>query len=87
MRQVSLIKNVLVLLLVFAVFFWVGNKIVFGSYELPYIPGGYTEAEIQAQCPEGGCGLLTPGETYSLAGSYAPGQIYSGFYQAPNGAF
>lgn len=87
MRWVSLVKNILGFFLVFAVVFWAGNKIVFGSYELPYIPGGYTQTEIVANCPGGNCGVLTPGQVYSFASSYAPGQIYSGFYEAPNHMF
>ena len=80
MRWVSLIKKILGFLLVFAVVFSVGNKIVFGV--------GYTQAQIEANCPGGDCSAIAATNKYSTNMYYASGQMYSGFYQSlTNGLF
>ena len=88
-------KAVFGFLLVFVVVFSVGNKTVFGGYDLPPLPGndpfytsgGYTEQQILDGYCEGDPEFCPDSGPGSDPSSYAPGQEYSGYYEAPNGRF
>lgn len=93
------VKNILGFFLVFTVIFLVGNKIVFGGYNIPPIPGadpaytsgGYTLVQIvNAYCSGSieDCNDIPAGQAGSTnTAGYTPGQLFSGYYQAPNGNF
>lgn len=81
MRWDSLVKNILGFFLVFSAVILVGNKTVFGGYTQVQIVNEYCGGSLAA------CGNIDVGTTGSTNMYYAPGQKFSGYYQAPNGLF